>query len=116
MFYYRTLANRYEGQTYAYFTVAFWSVILTIMYIIEFAYIALLYPLYIVSGASGNVLQVRSRALLCRPWGDRGIGAWPSHLTTCEVWGIKLAFSCALQDAVDVLVIFGAIDLFEGRA
>ena len=92
MFYYRTLANRYEGQTHAYFTVAFWSVILTIMYIIEFAYIALLYPLYIVSGASGNVLQVRSRALLCRPWGDRGI-AWPSHpiLFVC----IKLAFPCA---------------------
>jgi len=60
----RTLANRYEGQTYAYFTVALWSVILTIMYTILFAYQALLYPLYIVSGASGNVLSVRSRALL----------------------------------------------------
>mmetsp|Transcript_45854 Transcript_45854/g.143487 ORF Transcript_45854/g.143487 Transcript_45854/m.143487 type:complete len:357 (+) Transcript_45854:124-1194(+) len=52
-----TLANRYEGQTYAYFTVAFWSVILTIKNSILFAYVTLLYPLFIVSGASGNVLQ-----------------------------------------------------------
>ena len=82
----RTLANRYEGQTHAYFTVAFWSVILTIMYIIEFAYIALLYPLYIVSGASGNVLTVRSRALLIAALGRWGI-AWPSHpILLC--WGI----------------------------
>ena len=69
--------NRYEGQTYAYFTVAFWSVILTIRVIILFAYFVLLIPLFIVSGASGNVLQVRSQALLFAALGRWGNGPHP---------------------------------------
>ena len=74
--------------------VAFWSVILTIKYKIIFAYLVLLIPLFIVSGVSGNVLTVRSPALLLSLFalvalfalslgcGDGEI-AWPSHLTTC---------------------------------
>jgi len=53
----RSLASRYEGQTYAYCTLVFWCVLTTIKGVIVPAYIVVAIPAIIVIGSSGTALQ-----------------------------------------------------------
>jgi len=53
----RSLASRYEGQTYAYCTLVFWCVVTTVKGVIVPAYIVVAIPAIIVIGSSGTALQ-----------------------------------------------------------
>lgn len=62
----RTMANRYEGQTYGYFMVAYWACIVEITTVVFTGYLGLFFPLSIWNSNSGFPLEDIGWATLLR--------------------------------------------------